>query len=142
MSSNTFSLGSGLRAAVAALQNLVDAIHKGYLSGSVAGNPATTRWTPSFVTGKGPTSANSKPYSALHLSEMLGNNRGSHSHPAVQMALDILELHELGELSREDMDSIYADADGLNSQLLHKVLSLTKEAHFQQEAVSVLSDCQ
>jgi hypothetical protein len=145
--SDPISLGSALRATCIAIQELVNAWHTGALpSMATSRSSHNARWTPSYIQGRAPQSPDSKPYSALLISLMLGNATSSrHAHPIVKLALLILELREVGAMDDQDMEDVFAGEDGFTRTLLEKVLDKTRNIHFEQsaalEATSILESC-
>lgn len=130
------SLGTALRATCEAIKDLVDALHTGRIpSALVASRSANIYYTTSFVKGRAPESPDSKPYSALLLSMMLGNTTtDSRAHPIVKLALLILELREVGAMDDEDLETVFNGTDGFTRTLLEKVLSKTRTVYEEQEA--------
>lgn len=140
MSSQT--LGTSLRATVEAVRRLVAAMHAGEIKGFL---PTTLRperlfWTPSYVQGRQPEYFDSMPYTAASLSMLLGNNRERKAHDIVRLALLLLELHELGAVSEQDLQAIYNGSDGFTQHLLHKILVRTKSVLYDDFAIDLAAE--
>jgi hypothetical protein len=142
---NPQTLGTALRATCTAVRELVDALHTGEIPSTATSRGSRNVYhTPSFQQGRAPESSDSKQYSALLISLMLGNQTADRrAHPIVHIALIILELREVGAMDDEDLESIFNGTDGFTRTLLEKVLDKTHtvyvEQKAQQEAVDILS---
>jgi len=104
------SSGRSIKATIEAVEALVSAIHTGRLPATKGSIPLQSlRWTPSYVMGRPAHNTESKPYTARHLSTLLGNANNERAHNIVRLALALLELKEQGEITVEDLEDIYAD---------------------------------
>jgi hypothetical protein len=139
------SLGIALRATVTAVRALVAAMHDGRLQGFPAPTllrPTAQYWTPSFQQGHSPNAEGSQCYNALHISVLLGNASPSRRpHDIVKLALLLLELQEIGELTEQDLEDIYSGEDGFTMNMLRTVLIKTKDVHYAAEAQEILELC-
>ena len=110
--------GISIEATIEAVEALVSAIHAGRLPPTVDSIPLqSVRWTPSYVMGLPALCAETKPYTAPHLSTLLGNARNERAHDIVRLALALLELKERGEITDDDMEDIYADSAPISEHL-------------------------
>ena len=139
-------LGISLRATCEAVRALIAAIHEGRLEGYPVPQcvrPDKLRWTPSFIEGKGPALLDSRPYTVSHLSLLLGNATESPSgvrpHDIVRLAVLLLELQELGEITEDDLEKLFTGEIDLSMKSLGNVLRGTREDHYQIEAQQILS---
>ena len=138
-------LGIALRYTVEAIRELIDALHTGRVPSVLTATRAQhVYWSPSFIAGAEPTSPDSKPFSALLLSIMLGNATADRkTNRIVKLALLLLELHELGAVTDKDMNDIFEGADNFTQELLQTILTKTHTAYVeqtaQQEAIGILS---
>jgi hypothetical protein len=71
----------------------------------------------------------SKPYTARHLSTLLGNARNKRAHNVVRLALALLELKEQGEITDGDLEDIYADGAPISEHL--RVIGRAKNGYRQ-----------
>ena len=139
------TLGTALRNTCTALRELVNDLHTGEIpSALTASRSHSVYYTPSFVQGAAPESDDAKPYSALLISMMLGNQtKDRRAHPIVLLALLILELREVGAMDNQDLEDIFNGVDGFTRTLLEKVLNRTRTVYVEQaaqkEAVSILT---
>jgi hypothetical protein len=104
--------GRSIKATIEAVGAIVSAIHSGRLPASPTADSIplqSVRWTPSYVMGVPAQNVEGKPYTARHLSTLLGNARNERAHDVVRLALALLELKERGEITDEDLEDLYAD---------------------------------
>jgi len=143
MSKRSESRGAALRATCTAVRAIVESIH----AGTTEAHPVPDRlaadrayWTPSFRRGVAPSQDDSKVYSAGHLQILLtiqGRSR------YVELALLLLELEELGEITTEDAEKIFSGEDDYSLERLRSILLNTRNDHYdlavQEEATEILS---
>lgn len=112
--------GRSIKATIEAVEAIVFAIHSGRLPAPPTADSIplqSVHWTPSYVMGFPAQNVESKPYTARHLSTLLGNARNERAHNVVRLALAPLELKERGEITDEDLADIYADGAPISEHL-------------------------
>ena len=105
--------GRSIKATIEAIEAIVSAIHSGRLPAPPTANSIplqSVRWTPSYVMGLPAQNVESKPYTARHLSTLLGSARNERAHNVVRLALALLELKEREEIHDGDLEDIFADS--------------------------------
>lgn len=139
--SKPVQLGIALRATVTAIRSIVTALHNGELPSMITSQLSkNVYWTPSFQQGRAPELPESKPYSALLISLLLGNATATYrAHDIVKLALLILELNEMGDLTEQDLEDIFNGSDGFTMRLLQTVLIKTKDAHYTEFAEHIIA---
>lgn len=128
--------GAGLRATVHAMRLLVEGLAGGYFSvGPCFGNAKNIRYAPSYISGL-PCGPEGIPYLPSQISQMLGNDSHGRAHPAVEVALYLLEMAEQGQLTQDDLERIYRGGTGLAvGPLLKRIRKLFKEGGVPREVI-------